>query len=97
MSKIIKTRCCECGKKIRCSAKYDAKLYSCNKCSMPQCPACNGVDIIYTVAIYNRKRTTFVERCLDVECQWKLNLTETSQTSAEKSKKEKTIEIITID
>ena len=70
MSRTMVTRCCECGKKIKCSAKY--KLYSCIKCSIPQCPSCNGVDIIYKVMICNGKKTTFVERCLDVECQWSL-------------------------
>ena len=92
MSPVIKTRCCECGRKIRCSAKYDAKLYSCNKCSMPQCPSCNGVDIIYKVVIFKGKKTTIVKKCLDVECQWSSGM-----TGPQQNKKEKTIEVITID
>ena len=49
-----------------------------------------GVDIVYKVAIFNGKKTTVVERCLNVECLWRLKLTGVN-------KKEKTIEVITID
>ena len=97
MSPVIKTRCCECGKKIKCSAKYNAKLFSCNQCSMPQCPRCTGLDIIYYVAIFKGKKKTVVQKCLDINCQWPLDVQGQSQTLAENPKKEKIIEVITID
>ena len=92
MSPVIKTKCSECGRKIKCSAKYGAKIFSCNQCASPECPLCSGVDIIYKVAILNRKKTTVVEKCLDINCQWSLDMARTGD-----SKKQKIIEVITID
>ena len=97
MSPVIKTTCCECGRKIKCSSKYGAKLYSCNKCSMPECPKCSGVDIVYKVVIFKRKKTTIVERCIDPHCQWSLDLSGAKQNLAENSTKQNFIEVITID
>ena len=84
MGAIIKTRCCECGQKLHSTKVSKSKLYCCSRCQFPHCPRCMGVDIVYKVAIFNGKKKTLMERCLNVECLWRIN-------------KRNTIEVITID
>ena len=92
MCAIIKTNCCECGKqlKLKKNRVSKSKLYCCTRCAIPQCPSCLGVDLVYNVIIFNGKKKTVLERCLNVECLWRREQTEINQ-------REKPIEIITID